>query len=156
MLRVFLMALVMACPSVAYTQSTLAPNAPEDKPVGFTGDQHQRLLKAVAPYVAQARKTWPTAKANYLKGLPPKHVFFVTVELADMRGKREITFVEVQKIENGIITGLIANEISTVSGYKAGQRFSIAEAEIWDWTISKPDGTEDGNLVGKFLETYKL
>jgi uncharacterized protein YegJ (DUF2314 family) len=156
MLKEVLVFLALACCTIAYSQSTLPPNAPEDKPVSFTADQHQQLLKAVAPYVDQAKKSWPTAKANYLKGLPPNHVFFVTVELRDMRGKYEITFVEVQKIENGLITGLIANEISVVTGYRAGQKYSIAESDIWDWTISKPDGSEEGNFVGKFLETYKL
>ena len=27
--------------------------------------------------------------------------------------------------------------------------------EVLDWTISKPDGTEEGNFVGKFLDTYR-
>lgn len=140
----------------ALSQSALAPNAPADKPVGFSnGQQHQELLKAVAPYVDQAKKSWPQAKENYLKGLPHRHVFFVTTELADLRGKREIVFVEVRKIENGIVTGLIANEISRVSGFKQGQSHTVPEGEIWDWTISKPDGSEEGNVVGKFLETYK-
>jgi uncharacterized protein YegJ (DUF2314 family) len=145
----------LICSTVAYCQSQLAPNSPEDKPVSFTVDQHQKLLKAVAPYVDQAKRTWPTAKANYLKGLPAKHVLFVTVELRDMRGKHEITFMEVQKIDNGVITGLIANEISVVTGFKAGQKFSIPESDIWDWMVSKPDGSEEGNLVGKFLDSYK-
>jgi uncharacterized protein YegJ (DUF2314 family) len=147
---------MLFCSTHAYSQSALAPNAPADKPVGFSnGQQRQDLLKAIAPYVEQAKKSWPQAKENYLKGLPPRHVFFVTTELVDVRGKRESVFVEVQKIEKGIITGLIANEISTVSGFKQGQAHSVPEGEIWDWTISKPDGSEEGNVVGKFLETYK-
>jgi uncharacterized protein YegJ (DUF2314 family) len=155
MLKAFTILLVLVGSTIAYSQSTLAPNSPEDKPVSFTVDQHQRLLKAVAPYVDLANRTWPVAKSRFLEGLPAKHLLFVTVELRDMRGKHEITFVEVQKIENGVISGLIANEISIVTGFKAGQKYSISESDIWDWTISKPDGTEEGNLVGKFLETYK-
>ena len=31
----------------------------------------------------------------------------------------------------------------------------VPELEVLDWTVSKPDGTEDGNFVGKFLDTYK-
>ena len=155
MLREFVILLALASPSVVYSQSQLAPNSPQDKPIGVNADQHQKLVQAVAPSVAQAKKTWPSAKAKFLKGLPPKNVFFVTVELADIRGKREITFVEVQKIDKGAITGIIANEITTVIGFKAGQVYSVNEADIWDWMISKPDGSEEGNLVGKFLETYK-
>jgi len=151
-----LFCVILLCSPNAVSQSTLAPNAPADKPVGFSnGQQHQELLKAIAPYVEQAKKSWPQAKEGYLKGLPPRHVFFVTTELADMRGKREIVFVEVRKIEKGIVTGVIANEISAVSGFKQGQTHAVPEADIWDWTVSRPDGSEEGNVVGKFLETYK-
>lgn len=147
---------ILLCSPYALSQSTLSPNAPADKPVGFSnGQQYQELMKAIAPYVEQAKKSWPQAKENYLKGLPPRHVFFVTTELIDVRGKREIVFIEVRNIKNGIIDGLIANEISTVSGFKQGQLHAVSEGEIWDWTISKPDGSEEGNVVGRFLETYK-
>lgn len=139
-----------------FAQSPLAPNAPEDRPVHFSNtDQHRRLVAAAAPHVEAARKSWPEAKGRYLKGLPPRHVFFITTELVDGAGRREIVFVEVQEIKDGIVTGLIANEISSVSGFHQGQHHSVAEAGIWDWTISKPDGTEEGNRVGKFLETYR-
>jgi hypothetical protein len=147
---------ILLCSPHAYSQSTLAPNAPADKPVGFSnGQQHQELLKAIAPYVEQAKNSWPQAKENYLKGLPPRYVFFVTTELVDTREKHEIVFIEVREIEKGIVTGLIANEISTVSGFKQGQTHTVPEADILDWTVSKPDGSEEGNVVGKFLETYK-
>lgn len=155
-MKTALFLVMLWCSPHALSQSTLAPNAPADKPVGFrNGQQHQELLKAVAPYVEQAKKTWPQAKENYLKGLPPRHVFFVTTELGDSRGKREIVFIEVRNIEKGLVTGLIANEISSVTGFLQGQTHSVPEADIWDWTVSKPDGSEEGNLVGKFLETYK-
>ncbi|WP_257307177.1 DUF2314 domain-containing protein [Geothrix campi] len=155
MKTVLLCALLFFSPR-ATAQSALAPNAPVDKPVGSSSEQqHKELLKAIGPYVEQAKKTWPAAKENYLRGLPPRQVFFVTTELVDARGKREIVFVEVQKIEKGMVTGLIANEISTVSGFKAGQAHRVPENNILDWTISKPDGSEEGNLVGKFLESYR-
>lgn len=155
-MRIKYVLFTLSISAALFGQSTLAPNAPEDRPVTFSGnEQHQKMQKAVEPFIIQARKTWPAAKASYLKGLPPRHVFFVTVELVDASGKREIVFIEVQKIENGIVTGLIANEISTVGGYRAGQSYSAPESSVWDWTISKPDGSEEGNLVGKFLDTYK-
>jgi len=42
-----------------------------------------------------------------------------------------------------------------VTGYKHGDTYSFPEADLLDWTISKPDGTEEGNFVGKFLDTYQ-
>jgi hypothetical protein len=36
-----------------------------------------------------------------------------------------------------------------------GDRYATAETELLDWLITKPDGTEEGNVVGKFLDTYQ-
>ena len=41
-----------------------------------------------------------------------------------------------------------------VSGYAYKQPYSFPESELVDWLIAKPDGSEEGNVVGKFLDTY--
>jgi hypothetical protein len=33
--------------------------------------------------------------------------------------------------------------------------YAFAETEVMDWLISHPDGSEEGNFVGKFLDTYQ-
>jgi len=38
---------------------------------------------------------------------------------------------------------------------KSGQRITIPESKIDNWVIVRPDGTEEGNYVGKFLDHYK-
>jgi hypothetical protein len=30
--------------------------------------------------------------------------------------------------------------------------YSFQESELVDWLISRPDGSEEGNVVGKFLD----
>jgi hypothetical protein len=45
----------------------LAPNAPKDQP--FTAPSPERFERAIAPYVAQAKATYPQAKRRFLKGL---------------------------------------------------------------------------------------
>ena len=30
----------------------------------------------------------------------------------------------------------------------------LAESDLLDWVIRKPYGSEEGNVVGKFLDTY--
>lgn len=155
-LRVTLAALILVFPGLASALSELAPNSPQDKPGHVHGEeQAQRFLKSVAPYVAQARKTWPSAKKRYLAGLPARHVFFVTTKLVDQDGRFEIVFLEVKKIEHGVISGEIANDLTLVEGYRKGQTVTVPEAEIWDWTISRPDGSEEGNVVGKFLDSHQ-
>ncbi len=147
---------LFACGGPAAALSQLSPDAPKDNPRQVHGDaDRQHLFQALAPYVAEARKTWPEAKRRYLAGLPPHHVFFVTTKLVDMDGAFEIAFVEVRQIERGVITGEIANDIVSATDYHKGQTITVPETEIWDWTVSRPDGSEEGNVVGKFLETYR-
>jgi len=133
----------------------LAPNAPADKPSPVSSAEQKAFDDAIKPYVEKARKTYPEAKERFLAGLPPKHFFFVTTRLHDSTGHWEQVFIAVKEIKDGMITGLIASDIETVSGYKARDSYSFPEAELIDWTVSKPDGTEEGNFVGKFLDTYK-
>lgn len=66
----------------------------------------------------------------------------------------EQVFVAVQSIRNGLITGRIWSDIELVEGFRHGDVYSFQEAAMIDWLITKPDGTEEGNLVGKFLDTY--
>ena len=150
--------LLFSC--IAYAQQSdkeikLAPNAPVDNPKQITKSQTQKLEDAIKPYVENARKTYPQAKERYLKGLPANETFFVTAVLHDVMGKSEQVFVAVREIKNGKIKGLIASDIQLVSGFKLGDFYVLPESEILDWIISKPDGTEEGNFVGKFLDIYE-
>ncbi len=143
-------------PIIAAAQEvSVAPNAPKDKPVRATGDQVQQFEEAIRPHVEMARKTYPQAKERFLKGLPPKHAFFITTKLRDAAGRFEQVFVAVREIKGDQISGRIWSDINLVSGYKLGDPYTFPESELIDWTISKPDGTEEGNFVGKFLETYQ-
>ena len=35
---------------------------------------------------------------------------------------------------------------------RRGQALSVAEADVVDWTIARPDGTEEGNWMGRFID----
>ena len=134
----------------------LAPNAPADKPVSATSEaQVRRIEAAIAPYIEAARITYPQAKARYLAGLPKGETFFVTARLSDARGRIEMVFVQVQGIAEGRITGRIASRIMTVGGHRQGDTYTLPEEELVDWMIAKADGSEEGNVVGKFLDTYQ-
>ena len=133
----------------------VAPNAPKDKPVGVGDSEVQQLEAAIKPYIEKARTTYPQARARFLKGLPAKHTFFITTRLHDSSKRFEQVFIAVNEIKDGRISGVIASQIRLVSGYQEGDSYSFPESELIDWTISKPDGTEEGNFVGNFLDTYK-
>jgi len=107
----------------------------------------------VAPYAQRAKTTYPAAKRRYLAGLPPQQTFFVTTLLRDQHGRFEYVFVVVQRIADQSVTGQIATQVTLLRGYHDGDTITFPEAEVVDWMISKPDGSEEGNLVGKFLDT---
>jgi hypothetical protein len=138
-----------------HQEVNVSPNAPKDEPVDVKAGEVQQFEEAIKPYVEMGRKTYPQAKERFLKGLPPKHTFFITTRLHDAARRFEQVFIAVKEIKDGKITGLIWSDIQLVSGYKKGDSYTFPESELIDWTISKPDGTEEGNFVGKFLDTYQ-
>ncbi len=128
-----------------------------DKPSRAAGQkQIDQLLEAEKPYIAKGRATYPAAKKRYLAGLPQGYTFTVRKHLADRGGDRnEEVFVYVDAIKGGKVSGRIASELTAVRSYRQGQRIFFSESEVLDWTIIHPDGSEEGNYVGKFIDTYK-
>jgi hypothetical protein len=141
----------LAFPLVAQ-EARLSPNAPKDATTAGVG--LQKIDAAIAPYVAQARATYPGAKARFLAGLPKGQIFFVTARLRDDDSHVEQVFIRVAEIKNGLIQGRIASQIDLVKGYRSGDLYSFPETQLLDWLIARPDGSEEGNVVGKFLETH--
>jgi hypothetical protein len=134
----------------------LPPNAPPDQPASVGGQAAaDEYRAAIAPFVAKARETYPAAKKRYLEGLPAGHTFYIVTDLKDGSGAREQVFVVVSKIAGGRISGRIASDILGVKGYKNGDACAFSESEVIDWLISRPDGTEEGNVVGKFLDEWQ-
>jgi uncharacterized protein YegJ (DUF2314 family) len=132
----------------------IAANAPKDKPADVTGENLKDFEDAIAPYVAQARASLPDAKKRFKKGLKPGEVLYITSRLAGQDGKFEQVFVQVNSWKGNKITGLLASEMQLVKEHRKGEKMTVQEKDVYDWTISKPDGTEDGNYVGKFLDNY--
>ena len=52
------------------------------------------------------------------------------------------------------VVGRLWSDVRTVSGYRRGQRYEMDERDLVDWMVANPDGSEEGNVVGKFLDTY--
>lgn len=151
-------ALIAFSPAVVFSQARiqLAPNAPVDSPVQAAQTCiWMAMERAMLPYIAKARATWPEARQRFLSGLPPRHTFFVTTLLVDHQDRREQVFIAVDSIEGGKISGQIWNRVEVVHGYRLGDHYSFPESELRDWLIAKPDGSEEGNFVGKFLDGYE-
>ena len=153
--RLLLASALLATPSVARAQR-LSPQAPQDRPTGVhTDTARARFYAAMQPAVDQARATYPRAKARYLAGLPAGQAFFVVTRLHDAAGRSEQVFVAVDTIANDTVAGRIYNDIGVVRGYRNGQAISFPEAEVIDWLITRPDGSEEGNYVGKWMDAQR-
>jgi hypothetical protein len=140
-------ALAVAAPVAAQQPVHVAPNAPRDKPVSATMSCQWRAARAaMTPHVARALATFPDAKRRYEAGLPAKTSFFVTTRLHDDQGREEQVFVAVDSVSAGRVMGRIWSRIGVVH--------ALPDSEIVDWMFSRPDGSEEGNFVGKFLDTY--
>ncbi len=141
--------------AVTSALAQLPSNAPKDQPHALTPQQIAENEGAIAPYIKTARSTYPAARARYLAGLTPGEHFFVVTRLVDSSGHWEQVFVRVTALDGETITGIISSDIKLVTGFKAGQSYSFMEPALIDWLITKPDGSEEGNVVGKFLDTQK-
>ncbi|MEY2486907.1 MAG: hypothetical protein QOH39_2555 [Verrucomicrobiota bacterium] len=131
-----------------------AKPGPKDNPaVMRSRDSLVAYDKAIAPYVAKARATFPAAKKRFLAGLPAGYRFSVRIRLSDSENRLEDSFVGVESIKDDKITGILG-AVDVVKRYKRGQRITVPESRIDDWVIVRPDGVEEGNPVGKFLDTY--
>lgn len=130
-------------------------NSPQDKPVVSNAERLKKFEDALAPYVKKARETLPEAKKKYLAGLPKDQTFYVTIKLYDPSKKYEQVFVRVTSWKGETIQGILSSDLSLIHNHSKGEKLTCNESEILDWTISKPDGTEEGNFVGKFLDTYQ-
>jgi hypothetical protein len=110
---------------------------------------------AIAPNIEKGRKSYPDAKKRYLEGLPAGHNFFAVTNLRDRSGTTEQVFVAVASIKDDHIMGRIASDIIAVKGFKNADPCTFAESELVDWVITHPDGSEEGNAVGKFLDEWQ-
>lgn len=130
-------------------------DGPPDKTLhADSPDRIRRLDEAIKPLIEEARKTLPEAKAKYLKGLSTGERFSITTKLRDDIGNFEQVFVFVDQWNGTTISGTLGNDVK-LRGFKRGDKLKVEEKDVLDWTISKPDGTEEGNVIGKFLDTWK-
>lgn len=130
------------------------PHLLPDKPTGLESHQVSSFDEAIAPYVEKARATYPEARQRYSAGLPPGYLFLVTTRLRDQDGKWEQVFIKVHSIIGGTIYGTITNDLNVVKAFKKDDEHTLTDDQVLDWTILDPTGREEGNFVGKFLDTY--
>jgi hypothetical protein len=131
-----------------------AENLPRQQAGGDAGAPSSVVFQnEIAPVIAESRSTYPQAKRRYNTGLPAKNIFYVAFRVVDGFGRCGLVWVRVSRINDAKseVSGWISAEVHALAPYSKGDPFSGLEADIIDWRISHPDGTEEGNVVGRFL-----
>ena len=139
--------------------ASLPAAAPADRPVSVAAANESDAKAAlaaldhrIAPAVKQARAILPQAKRRFLKGLPDGQGSYVTTRVADPDGRFEQVFVRVKQWQGSQIQGFITSQSNVVESFQKNQLVTFSESAVLDWTISRPDGSEEGNYVGKLID----
>ena|SRR6266480_2177034 len=144
--------------SVSAPKSLPAPQAaPKDAGFATYADsQTSCVQRLIAPYVAQARATYPDARRKFAAGLPTGFHFALTTQVHDDSGHFEQVFIRVDSIVNARVFGIINNDIYVVRQYRAYMPYAFTEDALLDWTITDPNGVEvEGNFVGRYFDKFQ-
>jgi hypothetical protein len=141
------------CEAQQNNAPTPSPSPPVDQQVQVQADAIKQFEESLKPYIEKARKTYPEVKQRFLQGLPRGYHFSITTRIYDEQGRYEQAFVGVKEIKDGVIKGVIESEMNFVTKYKEGDAYSFPEKELIDWTIVRPDRSEEGNVVGKYIDS---
>ena len=116
-----------------------------DRPMKVGGE----LSKVFEAYIQQSKKTLPYFINQFLS---PKGRTFYVVTRIYQGDVHEQVFVKIQTIKGPKFQGVIASKPLGRVDYQFGDLIEVTKQEVVDWAIVNPDGTEEGNLVGKALE----
>lgn len=154
---VFLALLLPGYGAEAWAQQ-LAPDKPVTVATGAEAgsvDPAQSMAlfdQLIATPMKEALRTLPQAKKRFTAGMKPGETFYLTTRVVDADGRFEQVFVQVTQWEDTYVQGTIANTLQTVRDYTTGQTLEFTTKAVYDWTIVRADGSEEGNYVGKFLD----
>jgi len=135
--------------------SSAAAQAPPDRPQTLDSASEACLERASQARTARAVASLPDAIRRFQAGLGEGRRFYVTVRVWDQQGKSEQVFVAVLGVRGDTLVGQLDSETELVTQFHRGDRFLVLQDAVLDWTISQPDGTEEGNLLGKLMDTLQ-
>ncbi|TGE09646.1 hypothetical protein [Hymenobacter fodinae] len=100
----------------------------------------------------EAKRTLPQLRQRYQRGLPVGTICYLTVNTLNESATPEPLVVEVATWQAGKLTGRIMRLSHEEGRAMAGAPVSFEETAILDWLLLRPNGAEEGNYVGKYLD----
>lgn len=151
MLLVRPLAAIALASSGATAQVSNAPRIAPDITAYVTPFQLKQLDEKLKPHVDRARATFPAIRDRFLAGLPKGEALYVTARLYDERTWSELAPIRVISIRNGIIEGQVWSTPKLMDNYRFRDYYGFPEFQLIDWSLSRLDGTEEGNFVASAI-----
>jgi len=101
---------------------------------------------------ARAKARLLALKPAWTKRHAPGDQLLVKGPFETSEGGNEWMWVEVTRWEGEVIEGLLANTPDDVPGLALGAKVQVKESDVFDYLLTRADGTEEGNTTGKLME----
>jgi uncharacterized protein YegJ (DUF2314 family) len=111
--------------------------------------KHDEALEAAS---ARAKRAMLKLKPRYRMQPPLGEQLMVKAPFETDEGGTEWMWVEVVRWDGRMIDGVLQNDPQNVAGLKAGARVRVDEATLFDYLLTKADGSREGNETGALLE----
>lgn len=111
--------------------------------------KHDQALLAAS---ARARKKALSIGKRYAKGPPFGEQLLVKAPFETSDGGNEWMWVEVVSWNGDKIDGILQNDPFDVPTLKSGSRVAVKASEIFDYLLTKSDGSREGNETSALLE----
>ncbi|HEX2674961.1 MAG TPA: DUF2314 domain-containing protein, partial [Polyangiaceae bacterium] len=111
--------------------------------------KHDQALLAASE---RARKKALAIGKRYKKGPPFGEQLLVKAPFPTSDGGNEWMWVEVVRWNGNEIDGILQNDPFDVPALKSGSRVEVKAGEIFDYLLTKSDGSQEGNETGALLE----
>lgn len=154
-LRLLAVTGLLLIPRPLFAQNDTIVPGPPDRAVAAQAHQMACVDSLLAPRIAKGRATYPAVRARFLAGLPARHRFLISTNLIDQTGRRELVFILVHRVGGDTVYGQLASDLQLVQGIPPHASIGVLEDAILDWTIARPDGTEEGNAIGVFVDSLQ-
>jgi hypothetical protein len=149
------LALVVSVLLVIRPTALRAQSARSDRGIAADSAAWTCIDKAMQPYLARATQTFPAVRSRFLTGQLAGSELYVTTRLRDSQGRTEQVFVRVDSIGRDSVFGRVASDVTLVVGLENGSSYHLKTSEMLDWTVVAGNGEEEGNFVGKFLDSLR-
>lgn len=114
-----------------------------------------RDAAALAEPMQEALRTLPLARKKFLAGLPSGDQFLVTVRVAATDTSFRQASARVMGWRDKKVQALLLPSVANPAGPAEPTPVSFPETAVIDWTLLRAGGREEGNYVGKHLETTR-